>query len=85
MTLAALRGYGRFETVFDSNQKSNRFLMPKTHIPVSGLDRLPAYRDAWCLVFSFGYLDEIKETLLAQGYAAEKIISLESFYELLST
>ena len=78
MTLAALSGHPRFSAVFDSNHQSGRVLTPKTHVPVCGLDRLAEFKDAWCLVFSFGYLAEITETLLASGYRADRIVSLKS-------
>ncbi len=79
MTLAALRRASRFEVLFDSNQPSDRYRTPKTHVAVSGAEKLGEFSDAWCLVFSFGYMEEISSNLMAAGYTREKIISLKSF------
>ena len=81
MTLAALRQYSRFEMIFDSNYTSDRYLTPRTHIPVSGLESLPGHATGYCLVFSFGYLEEITKTLLANGFSADRIVPLNAFYE----
>lgn len=80
MTLAALKDHGRFETIFDSNYKSGKLLTPKTHIPVSGIDLLSEYKGAWCLVFSFGYMAEIKDMLLKHGFSNSRVVALNSFY-----
>lgn len=79
MTLAALRNASRFAMLFDSNHPSGRYSTPKTHIPVSGPDQLTNYSDAWCLVFSFGYLTEITSNLEAIGFNRDRIISLRKF------
>lgn len=79
MTLAALREAHRFAVLFDSNHSSGLYLTPKTHIPISGLDRLEGYNGAWCLVFSFGYFEEITATLVKAGYQRERIVSLRDF------
>ncbi len=80
MTLAALKNYDRFKALFDSNYESNRYLAPKTRIPVVGPDKWRVFNHAYCLVFSFGYFDEIRCQLNDQGFAAEKIISLTKFF-----
>ncbi|HHT9158358.1 MAG TPA: class I SAM-dependent methyltransferase [Candidatus Brocadiaceae bacterium] len=80
MTLAALRRYQRFSALFDSNFESGKYLTPKTRIPVLGTDRLEEYRDAYCLVFSFGYFDEIKLVLIQKGFIPDRILSLSKFY-----
>lgn len=79
MTLAALRKADRFSTIFDSNHPSWRYSTPKSRVAVSGPDRLTDFSDAWCLVFSFGYLSEITENLVAAGYQRDRIVSLGSF------
>jgi SAM-dependent methyltransferase len=81
MTLAALGNASRFETLFDSNHSSGRYCAPKTHVEISGLDRLTAYCDAWCLVFSFGYFSEIKKTLQTAGFRSDRIVSLGDFLD----
>ncbi len=80
MTLAALKSAKRFQAVLDSNYESNRFLTPKTRIPVSGPDTWHLYQDSYCLVFSYGYFDEITERLLASGFSRNKLVSLLDFY-----
>jgi SAM-dependent methyltransferase len=79
MTLAALRNADRFSTIFDSNHPSWRYSTPKTHVAVSGLDRLADFNKAHCLVFSFGYITEITANLEAAGYQRNRIVSLASF------
>jgi len=81
MTLALLSDAARFETLFDSNHISHHFLTPKTRVPISGPDRISEFNDALCLVFSFGYIEEISENLLAEGYQRNKSIALKDFYD----
>ena len=81
MTLAALQHASRFEVLFDSNHLSERHQTPKTHITVSGTEKLIEFRDSWCFVFSFGYMKEITSKLTAAGYCPEKIVSLKEFLE----
>jgi SAM-dependent methyltransferase len=79
MTLAALHNAARFTTIFDSNHPSGQYRTPKTRIAVSGPDRLTDFSEAWCLVFSFGYFEEITESLVAKGYNRDRILSLRTF------
>ena len=80
MTLAALRNSNRFKALFDSNYHSNQYFTPKTRIPIVGPDGWQRFSDAYCLVFSFGYLDEIKNQLIKKGFSSEKIFSLADFF-----
>ncbi len=80
MTLAALKSYGRFKALFDSNYQSKLFVTPKTRIPIVGQDDWHLYSDSFCLVFSYGYFSEIKAQLMQKGFFAEKIISLADFF-----
>ena len=80
MTLAALSNSNRFKALFDSNYESNRYLTPKTRIPIIGPDGWQKFSAAYCLVFSFGYLDEIKNQLIEKGFSSEKIFSLADFF-----
>lgn len=80
MTLASLIESKRFVGVFDSNFKSDLYLMPKSRVPIYGLNELSKFSDCYCLVFSYGYLDEITEKLLAAGFEKNKIFSLKMFY-----
>jgi SAM-dependent methyltransferase len=81
MTLAALPNYGRFVALFDSNYASDRFLTPKTRLPIVGPNQWAEYKDAYCLVFSFGYFDEIKGQLAACGFELARVVSLADFFE----
>ncbi len=80
MTLAALNNSQRFNALFDSNYRSNRYLTPKTRIPIVGPENWIDHSEAYCLVFSFGYLREIKAQLVASGFSPEKISSLADFF-----
>lgn len=81
MTLAALQEPSRFCAMFDSNYVSSHLLTPKTRIPVVGPEQWPEYRDAFCLVYSFGYFQEIRQQLLNVGFDSNRIISLSYFFE----
>lgn len=80
MTLAALNNSKRFKALFDSNYDSNRYLTPKTRIPINGTDSWKTFADAYCLIFSFGYFKEIKNQLIENGFSIDKIFSLEDFF-----
>jgi SAM-dependent methyltransferase len=80
MTLAALNNSSRFKALFDSNYDSNRFLTPKTRIPIVGPDNWQEFADAYCLVFAFGYISEIKSQLTEKGFSSDKIFSLQDFF-----
>ena len=80
MTLGAMRHYGRFSALLDSNFQGAGFLAPKTRIPVTGPDQWALHRDAHCLVFSFGYFNEILDSLQRVGFKPERVKSLLDFY-----
>ena len=80
MTLAGLQHHGRFKALFDSNYTSNVYLTPKTRIPVVGPEDWSQYKESYCLVFSFGYLGEITQQLIAEGFAPSRIHSLLDYY-----
>jgi len=80
MTLAALTNYKRFSGLVDSNYESGLLLAPKTMIPVCGKSDLVNFNDGYCLIFSFGYAEEITKELLAAGFKRENIILLSDFY-----
>jgi len=81
MTLAALQTSNRFQTIFDSNYKSNKLLTPKTRVSISGKDDLTHYRHSWVLIFSYGYTNEITKDLLDAGFDKDKIFALDYFYK----
>ncbi len=80
MTVAALSEYQRFSAMLDSNYESHKLLTPKTRIPVLGPDGWRNVSDSFCLVFSFGYFDEITRALLAAGFRRDRVVSLLDFY-----
>lgn len=80
MTLAALHNSSRFTAIFDSNYQSNEFLTPKTRIPVLGSSSLTSFADSYCLVFSYGYISEIREQLIEKGFSGARIFSLADFF-----
>lgn len=80
MTLAALENPHRFSALFDTNYESNKYLSPKTRIPIVGPSEWSLFADSYCLIFSFGYFQEIKDQLIKIGFIEEKIISLSDFF-----
>ncbi len=80
MTIAALTEHKKIKALLDSNYESNKYLTPKTRIPIAGPDSWVQYKDAYCIVFSFGYFNEILEGLIKVGFKEENIISLLTFY-----
>jgi len=80
MTLAALDNYKRFSSLVDSNYESNVFLAPKTGVPICSNADLPKFKNGYCLIFSFGYAEEITKDLLDAGFLEENILLLSDFY-----
>ena len=80
MTIAALSNAKRFSGILDSNYLSDKCLSPKTRIPIIGQREWSFFKDAYCIVFSFGYFDEIYENLIKVGFIGSRIVSLKNFY-----
>lgn len=80
MTIAALKNYHYFKGILDSNYSSNKYLAPKTHLPIFGPETWKNFSDHLCLVFSYGYFNEIKKQLINCGFKSKNIISLEFFF-----
>ena len=80
MTTSTLDSYKTIEALLDSNYKSNKVLSPKTRIPILGRNDWHKYKDAYCIIFSFGYYDEIYNNLIEIGFNGKKIVSLLDFY-----
>jgi len=80
MTLAALGNADRFVALFDSNYASDRYLTPKTRVPIVGPNEWNNYATAYCLVYSYGYLKEIKTQLAEAGFIEARINSLLDFH-----
>lgn len=79
MTLAALPNFARFNAMLDSNYDGKPLLTPKTGIPIFGHSSFAKWKDAHCLVFSYGYFDEIQKSLINAGFDKAKIVSLAEF------
>lgn len=79
MTLAALSNFARFGAMLDSNYDGKQLLTPKTGVPIFGPSSFGDWRDAHCLVFSYGYFDEIRQALINAGFDKAKIVSLAQF------
>ena len=80
MTIAALSEFEKINALFDSNFESYKYETPKTRIPIVGPDGWHQYKDAYVIVFSFGYYEEILRALINAGFKNERIVSLLSFY-----
>lgn len=81
MTIANLKNAHCIAAMMDQNYKSNLLLTPKTHIPIISSADIKDNKNAFYLIFSFGYFDEIKETLIRSGVKEEDIFSLKAFYD----
>lgn len=80
MTLAALKSSDRFSALLDSNFESNKFLTPKSRIPVVGPNDWISLNKSHCIVFSYGYFGEIKKQLIEKGFVEERVVSLADFF-----
>lgn len=76
MTLAAMRNATRLCYLVDRNPKNTGLVVPKSGIPLVGLHALTADPVDEILVFSFGYMDEIKQEVGALGYKPDQFHSL---------
>jgi SAM-dependent methyltransferase len=76
MTLAACKNAPNIEYMVDMNVKFDGCLMPKSNIPVKEVKELLHNKADIILVFSFGYFEEIRETLSKFGYKNNQIISI---------
>lgn len=80
MTAAMLENYNKFTCFFDSNFKSSGLYLPKTNIMIESLEKLDLYSDHTVVVFSFGYIEEIKSVLAENGFDPKNIFSLKDFF-----
>jgi len=76
MTLAALKNSNKLQYLVDKKTKSENVCAPKFHLPVYTIDRLKSEPVDEVIVFSFGYMDEIKKDLIAMGYKENQIHSM---------
>ena len=70
----------KLHCLLDSNYESGKYLAPKSRIPIVGPDTWNKYKDSYCIVFSFGYFNEIQDNPVKSGFSKEKIISFLDFY-----
>ncbi len=76
MTLAAMGNAGKIQYLVDKKPKGRGLVVPKSGVPLVGFDALKTEPVDAILVFSFGYLPEIRAEVGALGYAPEQFHSL---------
>ena len=76
MTLAALNNAGKLEYLVDKKPKKENVFSPKSHLPVYKINHLATERVDEIIVFSFGYMEEIKADIIKLGYRENQIISM---------
>lgn len=81
MTLAAVPNAREIVFLVDKKPKHKNILTPKSHIPVIALDSLSHHRTDDFLVFSFGYLSEIRVDLARYGYGPGQLHNLIDILE----
>ena len=76
MTLAAVSNAHLLAYVVDKNPKGEHIFMPKTHLPVFGIEKLKHDPVDVIFVFSYGYMAEIMNELAQYGYKPEQFVSM---------
>ena len=76
MTLAAMRNAAKLRYLVDKKPKRPGLLVPKSGIPLVGLDALKSDPVDEILVFSFGYMNEIQAEVSPLGYQPSQFHSL---------
>ena len=76
MTLAAMANAAKLRYLVDKKPKRLGLVVPKSGIPLVGLDSLKTDPVDEILVFSFGYMKEIQTEVGALGYVASQFHSL---------
>ena len=76
MTLAAMSNAAKLAYLVDKKPKRAGLVAPKCGLPVVGLDTLAADPVDSILVFSFGYIDEIRQEVGPLGYHPDQFYSL---------
>ncbi len=75
MTLANLKNSNKLEFLLEKRPKSKNIYTPHSNIPIHDLNYLKKNKVDKILVFSFGYLKEIKKDLKQFGYKSNQITS----------
>jgi SAM-dependent methyltransferase len=76
MTLAAMRSAPKLKYLVDKKPKRPGLVAPKSGVPLVSLDELASNPVDAILVFSFGYIDEIRREVSALGYQPDQFYSL---------
>lgn len=76
MTLAAMRSAPKLKYLVDKKPKRPGLVAPKSGVPLVSLDELASNPVDAILVFSFGYIDEIRREVSALGYQPNQFYSL---------
>lgn len=76
MTLAALNNSSKLSYLVDKKPKAKGVYSPSSHLPVYEITELKNNPVDIVIVFSFGYMAEIKKDLLEMGYQENQIISM---------
>jgi SAM-dependent methyltransferase len=76
MTLSAINNASSLEYLVDKNPKGENIFTPKSYVPVFGINKLNEDPVDDIIVFSFGYMKEIKEDLKIFGYSSEQFYSM---------
>ena len=76
MTLAAVKNANLISYLVDKKPKQNGVFTPKSHLGVYDIAHLSEQPVDEAIVFSFGYMDEIKQDLAQMGYAENNIVSM---------
>jgi len=76
MTLAAMKSAKKIAYVCDQNENFYGKVTPKSHLPIYHPNKLQEDPVDTLLVFSYGYIDEIKKTVAALQNPPKYIVSL---------
>lgn len=75
MTLANMKNSNKLEFLLEKKPKSKNIYTPHSNIPIYGINYLKNNKVDKILVFSFGYIKEIKKDLKQFGYKSNQITS----------
>ena len=75
MTLANMKNSNKLEFLLEKKPKSKNIYTPRSNIPIHGINYLKDNKVDKILVFSFGYIKEIKKDLKQFGYKSNQITS----------
>ena len=78
ISLALIKHHRYVSYIIDSNKSLNSLYAPKTNIQIKSPDFLKEYKPEIIIVFSFGYFDEIKNSLLKYIPNKCKVVSFKS-------